>query len=604
VINHHTNLLALLRQPDHHEQGVELAASLGNIQALSMVLEEVWQPHWLSLLRLTIRRSPPAAAQGLARTRDWRLDPTADLLRIFTTLPAEAALFELAMRLAAGEWGEVEKKLLDNLDPVWLPEALPVEERGTRIDRLLSALSSADVHSWVPFYEALHFAGREDDAMATLLNSPLITHRGIRRFIIEDFHMATTLRTVLTGMLPGASMSLWELLAEWPEAGQVLDKPMRIQQLREALKSVHLADPALPALLRVVQQWAEPGDGRLINGPVLRLVEISPVPAVKLAAATAICAPIPVGRCARILRSTDPDTARAMLRGLGVSEDDAAADLLISYADGPLSDAITAEAAESLGGLLVDLRAQLERMGRTLTMTGRSTGIQFASALSGDAIKQAALFESAQSSPDAALAVVRLATLQWRTTRQYLTPAVIAQARTSSNPIAAAWLRSCCKKLVRRPIRKGTVTIAERESISAMGRIGWWAIHQELRTGIEGRMRRGIALAGACGGVGWVLDLCRVLLGGWEAPWHRAARIFLHNQPDRDIASALHKHPERLKAGTVLPQKLGPQTAAVLHSLLRHPRLAVTARAELGRRGQLQSVTVDRSPATKTTLKS
>ena len=55
MINHHTNLLALLRQPDHHEQGVELAASLGNNQALAMVLEEVWQPHWLSLLRLTIQ---------------------------------------------------------------------------------------------------------------------------------------------------------------------------------------------------------------------------------------------------------------------------------------------------------------------------------------------------------------------------------------------------------------------------------------------------------------------------------------------------------------------------------------------------------------------
>ena len=112
-----------------------------------------------------------------------------------------------------------------------------------------------------------------------------------------------------------------------------------------------------------------------------------------------------------------------------------------------------------------------------------------------------------------------------------------------------------------------------------------------------------MALAGACGGVSWVLDLCRVLLGGWEAPWHRAARIFLHNQPDRDIASALHQHPERLKAGAVLPQQLGPQTAAVLHSLLHHPRLAVTARAELGRRGQLQPAAEDRYRATRAAAK-
>ena len=135
-----------------------------------------------------------------------------------------------------------------------------------------------------------------------------------------------------------------------------------------------------------------------------------------------------------------------------------------------------------------------------------------------------------------------MATLQWRTARQHLTPAVIAQARDCDNPIAAAWLRACCTKLVRRPIRKGTVTIAEREAISAMGRYGWWSIHQELRSGIEGRMRRGIALAGACGGAGWVLDLCRVLLGGWRTPWHQAARNFLLSQPDRAIALALHQH--------------------------------------------------------------
>ncbi len=587
MINHHTNLLTLLRHPEHYEQGVELAAAMGSTDALSMALEEPSLPHWLPLLRLVVHRAPKAAAIGLSRARDWQLDPTADLLRLFTTLPPEAALFELAMRLAAGEWGEVEKRLLDNLDPVWLPGVLADEQRHTRVERLLCALSTADVHSWVPFYEVLHFAGHEDAAMRALLHSPLIAHPGIRRFIVEDYHMSLALRRALCEMLPGAPMSLWELLSEWPEAGRVLDRPMRIQQLREALKSAQPGDPALPALLRVVQEWTEPGDGRLVNGPVLRMLELSPDPTVKLAAATAICAPIPVGRCARILRSTDPDTARAMLRGLGQSEDDEAADLLVSYADGPLNDAITAEAAEALGSLLVAMRAQLERMGRTLTLTGRSTGIQLAGALSGDPVKQASLCEAAASSPDAALAVVRLTTLQWRTTRQLLTPAIIQQARASDNPITAAWLRACCQKLIRRPIRKGTVTIAEREAIKAMGRAGWWAIHQEVRGGVEGRMRRGIALAGAGGGPGWVLDLSRVLLGGWRAPWHQAARIFLQNQPDRELARAIHHHPERLKAASVLPESLGPQTISVLSSLLRHSRLSEAARAELARRSLL-----------------
>ena len=131
------------------------------------------------------------------------------------------------------------------------------------------------------------------------------------------------------------------------------------------------------------------------------------------------------------------------------------------------------------------------------------------------------------------------------------------------------------------------MTIAEREAIKTMGRAGWWAIHQELRAGSEGRMRRGIALAGACDGPGWVLDLARVLLGGWQAPWHQAARIFLQGQPDRAIAKAIHHHPERLKAASVLPERLGPQTTAVLHQLLRHPRLTGTAEAELSRRGLL-----------------
>lgn len=568
-------------------QGVELARALGSHDALSVVIEEVCLPHWLALLRLTVAQAPEAAAVGLGRSRDWSLDPTADLLSLFTTLPTEAALFELAMRMAAGEWGEVEKRLLDNLDPVWLPGALPIVQQTSRIDRLLAALSTADVHSWVPFYEVLHFAGHEDDAMRTLLNSPLIAHPGIRRFIIEDRHMALALRRVLSAMLPRAPMSLWELLSAWPEAGRVLDRRRRIQQLREALKAARPTEPALPALLRVVQEWTEPGDGRLVNGPVLRFLEISPDPTVKLAAATAICAPIPVGRCARLLRSSAPDTARAMLRGLGQSEDDAAADLLVSYADGPLTDEVTAEAAEALGHLLVTLRVQLERMGRTLTMTGGSTGILLAGALSGNPVKQAALCEAAATSPDAALAVVRLTTLQWRTTRQFLTPAIIRQARASSNPIAAGWLRACCVKLIRRPIRRGTVTIAEREAIKTMGRAGWWAIHQELRAGSEGRMRRGIALAGACDGPGWVLDLARVLLGGWQAPWHQAARIFLQGQPDRAIAKAIHHHPERLKAASVLPERLGPQTTAVLHQLLRHPRLTETAEAELSRRGLL-----------------
>ncbi len=587
MTDQHTKLLALLRHPAHYMQGVELAEALGSRDALSVALEEVFLPHWLSLLRLTVERAPEAAAVGLGRLRDWSLDPTADLRRLFTTLPAEAALFELAMRMAAGEWGEVEKRLLDNLDPVWLPGALPVDQQTSRIDRLLAALSAADVHSWVPFYEVLHFAGHEDDAMRTLLHSPLIAHPGIRRFIIEDRHMALALQRVLSSMLPSAPMSLWELLSEWPEAGRVLDHRRRTQQLREALKSARTTEPALPALLRVVQDWTEPGDGRLVNGPVLQFLEDSPDPTVKLAAATAICAPIPVGRCARLLRSSDPDTARAMLRGLGQSEDDAAADLLVSYADGPLTDEVTAEAAEALGHLLVTLRAQLERMGRTLTMTGSSTGILLAGALSGDPVKQAALCEAAAASPDAALAVVRLTTLQWRTTRQLLTPAIISQARASDNPIATGWLRACSAKLIRRPIRKGTVTIAEREAIKATGRAGWWAIHQELRAGIEGRMRRGIALAGACGGPGWVLDLARVLLGGWRAPWHQAARIFLQGQPDRAIAKAIHHHPERLKAASVLPERLGPQTTAVLHRLLRHPRLAGAAEAELQRRGVL-----------------
>jgi hypothetical protein len=587
VTDHQTNLLALLRHPEHYSQGVELAESLGIQEALSVALEEVCLPHWLALLRMVVDHAPEAAATGLGRLKDWSLDPTADLKRLFTSLPTEAALFELAMRMAAGEWGEVEKRLLDNLDPVWLPGALPVDQQNTRVDRLLTALSAADVHGWVPFYEVLHFAGHEDAAMRTLLNSPLIAHPGIRRFIIEDRHMSMALRRVLGAMLPGAPMSLWELLSEWPEAGQVLDRPMRIQQLREALKSVRPTDPALSALLRVVPQWTEPGDGRLVNGPVLRLLEIAPDPTAKLAAATAICAPIPVGRCSRILRSADPDTARAMLRGLGDSEDDSAADLLVSYADGPLTDAITAEAAEALGYLLVTLRTQLERMGRTLTMTGSSTGILLAGALSGDRIKQTALCEAATSRPDAALAVIRLTTLQWRTTRQLLTPEIITAARSSDNPITAAWLRACCAKLIRRPIRKGTVTIAEREAIKAMGRAGWWAIHQELRAGIEGRMRRGIALAGACGGPGWVLDLARVLLGGRRAPWHQAARVFLQGQPDRAIARAIHHHPERLKASSVLPERLGPQTIAVLHRLVRHPRLADDAKAELARRALL-----------------
>ena len=587
MINHHTNLLALLRHPEHYEQGAELAAALDNTEVLALALEEVHLPHWLALLRLTIRRAPAAAALGLARARDWQLDPTADLQQLFSTLPPESALFEMAMRMAAGEWGEVEKRLLDNLDPVWLPSALPVDDRDTRIAKVLGALSTADVHSWASFYEVLHFAGHEDAAMETLLSSPLMAHPGIRRYIIEDHHMALALRRALRRMLPGAPMSLWELLAEWPEAGLVLDKPMRIQQLREALKSAHPTDPALPALLQVVKEWTEPGDGRLVNGPVLRLVELSPVPDVKLAAATAICAPIPVGRCARILRSAEPDTARAMLRGLGASGDDNAADLLISYADGPLTDAITAEAAEALGCILIDLRQQLELMGRTLTMTGCSTGILLAGALSGDAIKQADLGAAAETHHDAALAVVRLATLQWKQARSLLTPEVITLARESDNPIAPAWLRACSKKLIRRPIRKGTVSVSDQRAIAAMGSLAWWAIHHAISTGSDGQMRRGIALAGACGGVGWVLDLSRVLLGGWSAPWHHSARVFLQNQPDRAIARALHQHPERLKAAAVLPARLGPQTIAVLHHLLRHPRLSVAARAALQRRGAL-----------------
>ena len=55
----------------------------------------------------------------------------------------------------------------------------------------------------------------------------------------------------------------------------------------------------------------------------------------------------------------------------------------------------------------------------------------------------------------------------------------------------------------------------------------------------------------------------------------------------RAIALALHQHPERLKAASVLPEQLGPQAIAVLHSLLRHPRLAVAARDELQKRGLL-----------------
>ena len=405
VINHHANLLALLHHPEHFEQGVELASALGNTDVLAVALEEPGLPHWLALLRHTIHHAPRAAATGLGRSRDWQLDPTGDLFQLFTLRPTEEALFELALRMSSGEWGEVEKRLLDNLDPVWLPEKLSDDQRAARINNILHALSRADMHSWVPFYEALHFAGHEDAAMEAMLDSPLIAHPGIRRYIVENYHMAGALRRVLTRLLPGAPMSLWELLAEWPEAGAVLDKPLRIQQLREALKSARPADPALPALLTVVRQWTEPGDGRLVNGPVLRLVEESPIPAIKLAAATAICAPIPVGRCSRILRSTDSNTARAMLRGLGESEDDQAASLLVDYADGPLQDAVTAEAAEALGCLLIALRPQLEWMGKTLTLTGQSTGILLASALSGNPVKLDTLAREGTQRPDAALAV-------------------------------------------------------------------------------------------------------------------------------------------------------------------------------------------------------
>ncbi|MFT5679616.1 MAG: hypothetical protein ACI8RZ_000520 [Myxococcota bacterium] len=605
-------LLELLRNPGHYKQGVELALSLDDTEAIVAAMMDTTLSHWGALLEVVmVSIGPELVALCIVLAADYPAPIAEEIAALLADEdPAADALFEVCLRMVAGEWGPLDEALDNGIEQCWMTGG-----DSRRVKRLLEVLSEASLSTWDGFYHRLVLDGWPEQALQAVLLSPLSHEPSV----LQQLDMAPWLRTVMPVVLSEHPPSKWRHLLRWT-SGRLETSPAFLQEMllsnlddldyveallgglrpraafqvrllsellgdwsgavRAAIAAFiepRILDDAGRALLAEVAERADdairpvliatlsaacPDADRLDHGLlVLRLLPQTADRAAKHALAQTLRAPIPMPQCAAILAGSAMD-AEALLVGLRAARDPAVVDLIRPLADGSIQAAVAAQAAETLGLLW-------RHLGAPSVPTPASMGLSLALARAGQVAHRKHLQRLAPWDADAALALTRLAVLEDRL--EVLEPDVVRRATRSGSAIAGDWLADLAGAILQPPLATGTVSVLERAQILALGDHVLAVVSARIQgTGADVR-----CLSVVCDRADWLLD---VLPAGDGDQWWEHGRKHLRGHTDAVIADALREAPGRLDAARALPLN-GPRTEAVIAALCDHPEHGTMARA-------------------------